>query len=66
MYTSIVVTYYPDQDHLRQIVNELLASGLIVVIYDNTPASEKLSQSFYVDSRVHILSNGDNQGLDRF
>jgi rhamnosyltransferase len=63
MYTSIVVTYYPDQDHLRQIVNELLASGLIVVIYDNTPASEKLSQSFYVDSRVHILSNGDNQGL---
>jgi rhamnosyltransferase len=64
-YAAVVVTYYPDLEHLSFMIKELVAANVNVVIYDNTPSKENRLSDFKHNEGVHIIANGNNDGLGR-
>lgn len=64
-YVAVVVTYYPDLKHLSLMIKELVAAKVGVVIYDNTPGKENSLLDLNHYESVHLLANGNNDGLGR-
>lgn len=70
MFCSIIVTYYPDLDHITSMVREMRGAGFGVVVYDNTPdfasagkISSLLMNAFGNDCRIRVIGDGVNHGL---
>lgn len=57
---AIVVTYYPEESLLKKNINTFIDHVDKVLIWENTPESEKLSFRFIHDERIEYCGDGVN------
>lgn len=57
---AIVVTYYPEKNLLKKNINAFIEYVDKVLIWENTPESEKLSSRFIHDEKIEYCGDGIN------
>ena len=57
---AIVVTYYPEKNLLKKNINAFIEYVDKVLIWENTPESEKLSFRFIHDEKIEYCGDGIN------
>ena len=65
---AVIVSYYPDEQRLKRLVDLLCAQSNAVLVVDNTPATSDqvagiLKDNFVTNENLRIIRLGNNYGI---